>query len=152
APEPAAARAFTFAAASLLVDGTAAGGTSRTPYADGKDPLRAAALLDSVVKDDPRHVPALRTLESIARASNDLPALAQALSRQGDALQDVRARLGALWALASLEEWKLPAADPGPTYARVLELDAADPGALEATLRRDLPLARRGDPRARKSV
>src|SRR6185312_15448729 len=28
----------------------------------------------------------------------------------------------------------------------------ADPGALEATLRRDLPLARRGDPRARKSV
>jgi hypothetical protein len=139
APEPAAARAFTFGAASLLVD-------------DGKDLLRAASLLEAVVKDDPAHVPALRTLESIARANNDTPALAQALSRQGDALHDVRARLGALWALASLEEWKLPAADPSPTYARILELDAADPAALEATLRRDLPLARRGDPRARKNV
>jgi len=64
----------------------------------------------------------------------------------------VRARLGALWALASLEEWRLPAADAGPTYARILELDPQDPGALEATLRRDWPLARRGDPRARKNV
>ncbi len=143
------ARAFTFAAASLLVDRP-----SRSPSAidASQDLPRAVQLLESVVKDDPTHVPALRTLESIARRSSDLPGLAQSLSRQGDALRDVRARLGALWSLAALEEWKLPASDPGPTYARILELDPSDPGALEATLRRDLPLARRGDPRARKNV
>ena len=33
------------------------------------------------------------------------------------------------------------------TYRRILELDPTDPGALEATVRRDLPHARRGDPR-----
>ncbi len=131
--------AFTFAAASLLVDAS-------------QDLPRAVQLLEAVVKDNPSHVPALRTLEAIARRSSDGNMLAQSLSRQGDALKDVRARLGALWALASLEEWRLPASDPGPTYARILELDPQDPGALEATLRRDWPLSRRGDPRARKNV
>ena len=132
-------RAFTFAAASLLVDAS-------------QDLPRAVQLLEAVVKDDPSHVPALRTLEAIARRTNDGSMLAQSLSRQGDALKDVRARLGALWALASLEEWRLPASDPGPTYARIIDLDPQDPGALEATLRRDWPLSRRGDPRARKNV
>lgn len=132
-------QAFTFAAASLLVDA-------------GQEKPRAIQLLEAVVKDDPRHVAALRTLEALARSSNDLPALAQSLSRQGDALRDVRARLGALWALAALEEWRLPQGDAGPTYARILDLDGSDPGALEATLRRDIPLSRRGDARARKSV
>ena len=134
-----AGRAFAFAAASLLAS-------------QRHDLPRAVQLLESIVKDDPSHVPALRMLESIARAQNDLPGLAQSLSRQGDALRDVRARVGALWSLAALEEWKLPAADPGPTYVRILELDATDPGALEAIFRRDLPLARRNEARARKSV
>ncbi len=134
-----AGRAFTFAGAALLASAQ-------------QDLPRAVQLLESIVNEDPSHVPALRTLESIARRQNDLNALAQSLSRQGDALHDVRARIGALWSLAALEEWKLPATDAGPTYARILDLDATDPGALEAIFRRDLPLARRHDARARKSV
>ena len=139
APSPEAARARAFAAASLLM-------------AVGQDLGRATSLLESVVAEDPTHVAGLRSLEEIARSSGDTAALAKVLSREGDALRDVRGRLGALWSLAALEEWKLPASDASPTYARILALDPTDPGALEAMLRKDLPHARRGDVRARASM
>jgi tetratricopeptide (TPR) repeat protein len=98
------------------------------------------------------HVPALRILEHVARREGELAPLSRALSRQGDSLRDVRARLGALWALAGLEEWRLPSGDEASTYGRILELDPTDPGALEATFRKELPHARRGDARARLRV
>jgi tetratricopeptide (TPR) repeat protein len=74
------------------------------------------------------------------------------LTREGDAFVDVRARLGALWELASLEEWRLPVSDAQSTYARILELDPTDPGALESVARREMPNARRGDAHARRAV
>ena len=74
------------------------------------------------------------------------------MSEQGAAFHDVRARLGALWQLAALEEWRLPVTSPAHTYGSILALDPTDPGALEANFRRELPNARRGEPRARKSV
>jgi len=140
AGSPEAERAVAFDLASLLVE-------------IGQEPARAASLLESILAAQPDHVPALRTLESVRRrAGESPPALARALAAQGDGLRDVRARLGALWDLVALEEWKLPSADPAATYARILELDPTDPTALEATLRRELGKARQGDPRARKSV
>ncbi len=139
APTTEGARALSFDAAALLLE-------------MGQDLPRAISLLESVLTEDATHVPALRLLENAARRTGELASLARALSRQGDALHDVRARLGALWGLAGLEEWRLPATDATPTYTRILELDATDPGALEATLRRELPMARKGDARARKHV
>lgn len=117
-----------------------------------KEPLRATSLLESILVDQPDNVPALRTLESIRRRAGELAPLSRVLAKEGEELKDARARLGALWSLAALEEWKLPVGDPAPTYKQILELDPTDPGALEATLRRELPNARRGDPRARKTV
>ncbi len=139
AATPEAAQTLAFDAAMLLVE-------------QGKEISRAVSMLESLVTEDPGHIPALRLLESISRQSGELAPLARTLSREGDALRDVRARLGALWALATLEEWKLPAADGVSTYARILELDPTDPGALDATFRKELPLARRGDAKARLRV
>ena len=118
----------------------------------GGDPKRATSLLESIVEAQPDHAPALRTLESLARRSHAWSALARVLTREGEALVDVRARLGSLWELASLEEWKLPVSDAQSTYTRILELDPTDPGALESLVRREMATARRGDPRARRAV
>ena len=139
AATPEASRSLAFDAAVLLVE-------------MGKELPRAVSLLESILSEEPMHVPALRTLEHVARREGELAPLGRALSRQGDSFRDVRARLGALWALASLEEWRLPVADGANTYGRILELDPTDPGALEATFRKELPLARRGDARARLRV
>ncbi|MGO8994060.1 MAG: hypothetical protein ACLQVI_12085, partial [Polyangiaceae bacterium] len=118
----------------------------------GTDLARATVLLEAIVEAQPEHAPALRLLESIARRSHNWSALARVLSREGDALVDVRARLGALWELASLEEWRLPVSDAHSTYARILELDPTDPGALESLVRREMATARRGEQRARRAV
>jgi len=79
----------------------------------------------------------------------DPVALARVLGLEAEAFRDPSARLGALWNRAALEEWVLPAANPGDTYRAILELDPTDPSALEATFRRELADARRGEPRAR---
>jgi tetratricopeptide (TPR) repeat protein len=139
ATSPAEARALSFDLACLLAE-------------TGNELPRAASLLDGVLEEDQSHVPALRLLEQTARRTSAWPALARVLSAQGEELMDVRARLGALWELASLEEWRLPVSDAQNTYARILELDPTDPGALESVVRRDLGNARRGDTRARRAV
>lgn len=120
----------------------------------GKDPARAKRLLDSVLEALPSHVPSLRLLELLARRTGSYGDLARVLAREGAVFTDVRARTGALWNLAWLEEWRLPAQaqEGSTTYAALLELDPTDPGALEATVRRELPNARRGEPRARRAV
>ncbi len=134
-----AARAESFELAALLAE-------------TGHEVARAASLLESILVEQPDHAPALRTLEALRRQGGDVPALARVLSRQGEDLQDVRARLGALWSLAALEEWRLPVGDAAATYRRILDLDPSDPGALEATVRNELASARTGDPRARRSA
>ncbi|MGH7296986.1 MAG: hypothetical protein ACRELB_18755, partial [Polyangiaceae bacterium] len=139
ATTPGAAQALSFELASMLVQ-------------SGQEPGRATTLLESVLADQGDHVPALRTLEALRRRSGEVAPLARVLARQGEALNDACARLGALWNLAALEEWRLPVGDPAQTYRTILELDPTDPGALDATLRRELANARRGDPRARKTV
>jgi tetratricopeptide (TPR) repeat protein len=134
-----AARAESFELAALLAE-------------TGHELGRAATILESNLVEQPDHPPALRTLEWLRRQSGDMPALARVLARQGDDYQDVRARLGALWSLAALEEWRLAGGDAAATYRRILDLDSTDPGALEATVRHELGEARGGDPRARKSA
>ncbi|HEX3771510.1 MAG TPA: hypothetical protein VHV30_11615 [Polyangiaceae bacterium] len=136
---PATALEMTFDLAALLVE-------------VGQDTGRATALLESVLVERRNHVPAMRTLEAIRRRAGDPAPLARVLSVEGEELRDPRARLGSLWNLAFLQEWRLPTSDPSATYEQILELDPSDPSALEALLRRDLPNARQGDPRARKSV
>jgi tetratricopeptide (TPR) repeat protein len=136
---PATAQAMTFDLAALLVE-------------IGQDTARATALLESVLLAQRDNVPAMRTLESLRRRTGEPGPLARVLRIEGDELKDSRARLGALWNLAFLEEWRLPSADGASTYGHILELDPTDPSALEALLQRDLPNARQGDPRARKSA
>ena len=116
----------------------------------GQESRRAVELLDAVLAETPNHVPALRTLEWLCRSMMlDPVALARVLGLEAEAFRDPSARLGALWNRAALEEWVLPAANPGDTYRAILELDPTDPSALEATFRRELADARRGEPRAR---
>lgn len=139
ASSPEAAQALSFELAALLVE-------------IDKEPMRATSLLESAIAEQGNHVQALRTLEALRRRAGELAPLSRVLGKQGEELNDVRARLGALWNLAALEEWRLPVGDPAATYRQILELDPTDPGALEAMLRRELPAARRGDARSRKSV
>jgi tetratricopeptide (TPR) repeat protein len=139
ASTPDATRTLSFELAALLVE-------------LGREPVRATALLETALAQQGDHAPSLRTLESLHRRSGDLAPLARVLDKEGNLLGDARARLGALWNLATLEEWKLPVGDAAATYRRILELDPTDPGALEATVRRELADARAGDPRAQRSV
>jgi tetratricopeptide (TPR) repeat protein len=118
----------------------------------GQDINRATTILETVVSQQSTHIPALRTLEAIHRKTSAWTPLARVMSDQADAFGDLRARLGALWQVAALEEWRLPVTNPANTYARILELDPAEPSALEAIVRRELANARRGDLRARKAV
>jgi cellulose synthase operon protein C len=137
AASPALAQALSFQLAALLAE-------------IGQEVTRATSLLESALTEPGDHVPALRTLETLRRRAGDAAPIARALGAEGDGLKDVRARLGALWNLASLEEWRLATGDPAATYRRILELDPTDPGALWATLRHELAGARGADPRARK--
>jgi tetratricopeptide (TPR) repeat protein len=115
----------------------------------GKDVQKASELAEDLCERNHRFVGATRVLESLERKTVAWAPLARALGRQADNLTDVRARLGVLWNIAALEEWKLPGSDPSATYARVLSLDPTDPGALEATVRRELVATRKGEPKAR---
>lgn len=139
ATTPAQAQAFSFQLASLLV-------------AANRDLSRARALLDALVDADPKHVGALRLLEAIARRGPSAPQVAHVLKQQGERFTDVRARLGSLWELASLEAWRLSSGESVATYTRVLELDPTDPSALEAAVRLALGPARRGEVPARRAA
>jgi tetratricopeptide (TPR) repeat protein len=139
ATSPDAVRSMSFELAALLVE-------------VGREPARATSLLEAALSEHVDPVPALRTLESLRRRAGELMPLARVLDQQGERFTDARARLGALWNLAALEEWKLPVGDTGATYRRILDLDPSDPGALEAMLRRELGDARSGDPRALQTV
>lgn len=118
----------------------------------GRDPSQVMRLCEVVLESHPAHLPAHRLVEHATRRAGDWTALAHALLAQAEVLDDPSARLGLLWTLASLEEWRLPASDPDETYTRILDIDAGDPSALEARFRRELPAARRGDPAAVKRV
>lgn len=116
----------------------------------GRDTPLATQILEAVRADSPREPAALRLLETLARKQTSWTKLAEVLSAEADALTDVRARLGALWNLAAIEEWRTAGADPSATYARILELDPTDAGALESMVRLHLSEARRRQPGARK--
>ncbi|MDB4942296.1 MAG: domain protein putative component of TonB system, partial [Labilithrix sp.] len=139
ATTPAQVQACAFQLASLLV-------------VANQDLPRAARLLEGIVDVDPRNVGALRLLEQIARRGTAYPPLARVLRMQGDAYGDVRARLGSLWELASLEAWRLASGESVATYTRILELDPTDPSGLEAAVRLSLGAARRGDTSARRAA
>jgi cellulose synthase operon protein C len=115
----------------------------------GTDMPGATKLIEQVLDEDPMHVPALRMQEAIARATGAIPLLANALSQQADAFVSPTARLGSLWALAALVEWKLPASPSTDIYARILKLAPTDRDALDAILRRSLRESRAGDSSAR---
>ncbi len=120
-----------------------------------RDRTQATALLDAVVAASPEQragVPIMRLQEALARRSKDTAALAVVLAAEGEALRDPRARLGALWSLATLEEWKPSLGDVLATYRRILDLDPTDPAALEAIVRIEMLGARRGEPGSRRAL
>lgn len=139
ATTPAQAQSYSFSLASLLV-------------VSHRDLSKARAILDQIHDADPRHVGALRLSEAIARRGSSLQQVANVLKYQGESFNDVRARLGALWELASAEAWRLPTGESVATYTRILELDPTDPSALEAAVRLALGPARRGEVPARRAA
>jgi tetratricopeptide (TPR) repeat protein len=139
ATTPAQAHAFSFQLASLLV-------------VANEDLPRATRILESILDADPKHVGALRLLEQVARRGTSAPAIARILKTQSEGFTDVRARLGALWELARLEDWRLPSGASVATYTRILELDPTDPSGLEAGVRLSLPAARKGDRAAQRAA
>jgi len=116
------------------------------------DPRRAIALLEGVTSRDTTHLPALRSLETLARTTDTLPLLANALAQQATTLHAPIARLGALWSMAQLVEWRLPESGDTSVYARILEHAPEDRNALDAIFRRTVALARSGDGVARASA
>jgi cellulose synthase operon protein C len=116
---------------------------------------RASEILDALSdpkSGDPGHVGALRMLEHVARRGGTAGQIGRVMKMQGEGFTDVRARLGALWELASLEAWRLPTGESVATYTRILELDPTDPSALEAAVRLAIGPARRGDSSARRAA
>jgi tetratricopeptide (TPR) repeat protein len=97
-------------------------------------------------------LPALRLLGRIHRKAKAWPALAQVLDGEAAALDAHVPKLGALWAKADLEEWRLDAPADGVTYARILAEDPGDLAALSAVVRMSLPKAVSGDLSARQAV
>ncbi|WP_394841553.1 hypothetical protein LZC95_31320 [Pendulispora brunnea] len=116
------------------------------------EPRRAITLLEAVTARDTAHLPALRTLETLARTTDSLPLLANALSLQATTLHAPIARLGALWSMAHLVEWRLPESGDTSVYTRILEHAPEDRNALDAIFRRTVALARGGDGVARASA
>ncbi|HEV3189174.1 MAG TPA: hypothetical protein VGY54_01685, partial [Polyangiaceae bacterium] len=134
AESPAVARALSFDLACLLIE-------------SGQESTRAAALLEAVLAEEPGHVAALRTLEGLRRKPPiEAPLLAQVLRQQAETFKDPRARLGALWSLAALEEWDLPSGDAAATYQAILDLDPADASAKLASFRCELSTGSLGSP------
>jgi cellulose synthase operon protein C len=139
ATTPAQAQSYAFQLASLLI-------------AANRELPRARSLLDQIHDADARHVGVLRLTESVARRHSSVQQRAFILKQQGESFTDVRARLGSLWELASLEAWKLSVGESVATYTRILELDPTDPSALEAAVRLALGPARRGEIPARRAA
>lgn len=118
----------------------------------GRDAGQVLRLAELVLASHPEHAAAHRVVEHATRRSGDWTALGHALQASAEVLTDPVARLGLLWELAALEEWRLPAGNADATYTAILGIDPSDPGALEARLRRELPAARRGEREARQHV
>ncbi len=110
----------------------------------------ASRILQSVAESNPGHAGALRLAEAVARRGTSYAPLTRILKIESDQFVDVRARLGALWELASLETWRLPAGESVATYTRILALDPTDPSGLDAAVRISLGAARKGDGSARR--
>jgi hypothetical protein len=100
------------------------------------DLTNASELVERAVAEDSSSIPALRTMEAVARALDNVPLLANALSRQIEVFTDPAAKLGACWSLAALVEWRLPETDRTEDFERILQLSPADRCALEAVVRR----------------
>jgi tetratricopeptide (TPR) repeat protein/thioredoxin-like negative regulator of GroEL len=111
----------------------------------GQDVTRAVTLLEGIQAEQPGNVAVLRTLESVFRRGGAWSSLARVLSLQGDNFVDARARLGALWSLSAIEEWRLADQGSSDTYDRILEIDPTDGCALEAVLRTRIDDARKGE-------
>ncbi len=118
----------------------------------GRDTGQVMRLCEVVLMSHPEHAAAHRLVEQATRRAGDWTALGHAVQAQAEVLADPTARLGLLWELAALEEWRLPAGNADATYAAILTIDPSDPGALEARLRRELPAARRGEREAVQHV
>jgi tetratricopeptide (TPR) repeat protein len=106
------------------------------------DPLQATTLLEGLLGVVPQHVPALRMLEQIHRVSHarghapeqTVLELASALRREADVFTSSRARCGALWELAALEE-AIGGASALDALARIVADAPGDMAAHEATIR-----------------
>jgi hypothetical protein len=118
----------------------------------GDDDARALTLLETALGRPGDPIPALRLLERVHRGNKAWDSLADVLTREADAFHAARPKLGALWALAELQEWRLEAKPSPATYARILALSPDDPEALAATVRLRLPDAIAGKRDARLAV
>jgi len=118
----------------------------------GEDRALAGALLAPLVGRGAEGLPALRLLERLHRRAEAWAPLADILAQEADALRGSRPELGALWALAELEEWRVDSNPGRTTYARILGLAPDDPEALSATVRTRFGDAIGGDEPARRAV
>ncbi len=116
---------------------------------DGDPAQRAASLLESVLATEPKAAHALRGLEQVARMKKSVPLLASALALQAEAFSAEAPRLGALWTVAALMDWRLPGGDAAAVLDRIAHHAPSDRAAIDAVLRLALPRARSGDASAR---
>jgi tetratricopeptide (TPR) repeat protein len=94
----------------------------------------AVAVLEGLVTVVPSHVPALRMLEQLHRSAGTFPSLAAVLRAEAEVFASSRARAGALWELASLED-QLGGAATLDALGRLVAESPRDAAALDATVR-----------------
>ncbi|MEZ4300439.1 MAG: tetratricopeptide repeat protein [Polyangiaceae bacterium] len=96
-------------------------------------PDQSAAILTDLLRVVPAHVPALRMLEHLHRATHDDRALAPVLRAQAEILTSTRARCGALWEYVRLGP-QLGEDDKLDALSRIAALDPGDGAALDGIL------------------
>jgi cellulose synthase operon protein C len=119
---------------------------------EGCEVGRVASLLAPVLASEPKAPHGPRTLQRLARMTNDDSLVASALARQAEAFAADTPKLGAWWSVVSLAEWVLPDRDAATVVERILGVAPADRAAQDAGLRAALPRMRAGDTSSRAAV
>jgi hypothetical protein len=104
---------------------------------EDRDWVRATKLLESVMAQDAKHVPAQRALEHSLTRTEQWPALDTLLRTQAQTFETREARLGSLSELVYLEEYRgvAPAAGAAPASELIRRVAPDDLLAHEAILR-----------------
>jgi tetratricopeptide (TPR) repeat protein len=117
--------------------------SARVYEADLGDLDSAIRHYRTVLRIDPKNLPAAESLDRIFRAAERYQELSEILQQKAEILDDVQEKKSALFQAASIEEDVLERHDHAiAVYGKILDLDAEDLGAIDALIKLYLSLSR----------